>query len=192
MYLGRYNRPGAEAGWHALTGAEASITRLAKSVGFRYTYSAKLNLYAHAAGFVLLLDVLLNIADGRPLRKPEEGGPAPLAGAVPQHETRDVGDLRYEVMYFLEAPDETIPAFKDVWAGIGDSIVVVGGNGLWNCHIHTDDIGAALEAALDAGRPRNIRVTDPDTGRRGWIGRTPHKLLFGRSRVTTASRSAVT
>jgi dihydroxyacetone kinase-like predicted kinase len=47
-----------------------------------------------------------------------------------------------------------------VWAGIGDSIVVVGGDGIWNCHIHTDDIGAAVEAALDAGRPRNIRVTD--------------------------------
>jgi len=68
--------------------------------------------------------------------------------------------LKYEVMYFLEAPDETIPAFKDVWAGIGDSIVVVGGDGLWNCHIHCDDIGASIEAALDIGRPRNIRVTD--------------------------------
>ena len=44
--------------------------------------------------------------------------------------------------------------------GIGDSIVVVGGDGLWNCHIHTDDIGAAIEAALDVGRPRDIRVTD--------------------------------
>ncbi len=63
-------------------------------------------------------------------------------------------------MYFLEAPDETLGAFKAVWAGIGDSIVVVGGDGLWNCHIHTDDIGAAIEAALDVGRPRDIRVTD--------------------------------
>jgi len=63
-------------------------------------------------------------------------------------------------MYLLEAPDETIPVFKQVWAGIGDSIVVVGGDGLWNCHIHTGDIGAAVEAALDAGRPRSIRVTD--------------------------------
>ncbi len=71
-----------------------------------------------------------------------------------------VGELRYEVMYFLEAPDEALGAFKAVWAGIGDSIVVVGGDGLWNCHIHTDDIGAAIEAALDAGRPRDIRVTD--------------------------------
>jgi DAK2 domain fusion protein YloV len=72
----------------------------------------------------------------------------------------DHGGLRYEVMYFLEASDKTIPAFKDVWEGIGDSIVVVGGNGLWNCHIHTNDVGPAIEAALDAGRPREIRVSD--------------------------------
>jgi len=32
--------------------------------------------------------------------------------------------------------------------------------GLWNCHIHTNDVGAAIEAALDAGRPREIRVSD--------------------------------
>jgi DAK2 domain fusion protein YloV len=75
-------------------------------------------------------------------------------------EAGSVEGPRYEVMYFLDAPDETLGAFKAVWAGIGDSIVVVGGDGLWNCHIHTDDIGAAIEAALDVGRPRDIRVTD--------------------------------
>ncbi len=53
-YLKRYNRPGAETGWHALTGDEQSIARLAKAVGFKYAYNPKLNLYAHAAGFVLL------------------------------------------------------------------------------------------------------------------------------------------
>jgi dihydroxyacetone kinase-like predicted kinase len=51
-------------------------------------------------------------------------------------------------------------AFREVWAGIGDSIVIVGGDGLYNCHIHTDEIGAAIEAALDAGTPRDIRITD--------------------------------
>jgi hypothetical protein len=64
-------------------------------------------------------------------------------------------------MYFLDAPDAAVDGFKRVWDAIGDSIVVVGGDGLWNCHIHTDDIGAAVEAGLDAGgRPRQIRVTD--------------------------------
>jgi uncharacterized protein len=119
---------------------------------------------AGAAGYVLLLDVLMNVAAGRPVPEPEPvAAPAPVRAAPAGHvepEGATISDLRYEVMYFLEGPDEAIPAFRNVWAGIGDSIVVVGGDGLWNCHIHTDDIGAAVEAALDAGRPRNIRVTD--------------------------------
>jgi hypothetical protein len=122
---------------------------------------------AGAAGYVLLLAVLLHVVDGRPVPEPEPvaaARPAVSTAAVAaghvEPEGATVSDLRYEVMYFLEAADETIPVFKNVWAGIGDSIVVVGGDGIWNCHIHTDDIGAAVEAALDAGRPRNIRVTD--------------------------------
>jgi DAK2 domain fusion protein YloV len=117
---------------------------------------------AGGSGFLLLLDVLLDVVDGRGIPEPVvAAGDGPIlvhggAGDGPD----GVGDLRYEVMYFLEAADEAIPAFKDVWAGIGDSIVVVGGDGIWNCHIHTDDIGAAIEAALDAGRPKQIRVTD--------------------------------
>jgi hypothetical protein len=130
---------------------------------------------AGGAGFVLLLDAFLLVLDGRPLPEPS-GVAAPdlsalnghlsadaAEGAVGAHgETHSVGDLRYEVMYMLAAPDESIEAFKDVWAGIGDSIVVVGGDGLWNCHIHTNDVGAAIEAALDSGRPSRIRVTDLD------------------------------
>ena len=122
---------------------------------------------AGGAGFLLLLDALLHVLDGRPLPEPDaiEVPDEDLAKTMAHagHDEGDQGgiaDLRYEVMYLLEATDGTIPAFKDVWAGIGDSIVVVGGDGLWNCHIHTDDIGAAVEAALDCGRPRNIRVTD--------------------------------
>jgi DAK2 domain fusion protein YloV len=119
---------------------------------------------AGGAGFLLLLDSVLHELDGRPVPEAEPvrrgagvdtGSASTERADVPNH-----GELRYEVMYFLEAGDDTIPAFKDVWAGIGDSIVVVGGEGLWNCHIHTDDVGAAIEAALDCGRPRNIRITD--------------------------------
>ena len=125
---------------------------------------------AGGAGLLLLLDSLLAVAAGRPVPEAPDGDgnpttgtrarPAQPGGGAAFEEPEDGSGLRYEVMYLLEAADEAVPAFKDVWAGVGDSIVVVGGEGLWNCHIHTDDIGAAVEAALDAGRPRNIRVTD--------------------------------
>jgi dihydroxyacetone kinase-like predicted kinase len=86
--------------------------------------------------------------------------PAALAGLAHRGEG-DVSELRYEVMYFLDLDDRHIDGFKQSWGGIGDSIVVVGGDGLWNCHIHTNDIGGAIEAGLaNAGRPSRIRVTD--------------------------------
>jgi DAK2 domain fusion protein YloV len=122
---------------------------------------------AGGTGYLLLFDALLSVLDGRAMPSPPAlpaGPPGSLSfdGApLPGHEAdAALAGLRYEVMYLLEAPDETIPMFKEVWAGLGDSIVVVGGDGLWNCHIHTDEIGAAVEASLDAGRPRAIRVTD--------------------------------
>jgi len=122
---------------------------------------------AGGTGYVLLFDALLTVLDGRDMPVPPElpevgtgpGGPVAGPGGTSEADAALAG-LRYEVMYLLEAPDETVPAFKEVWAGLGDSIVVVGGDGLWNCHIHTDEVGPAIEASLDAGRPRNIRVTD--------------------------------
>ncbi len=113
---------------------------------------------AGGRGFALMLDAFLNVVDGRPLPEPEVVVTPP---AVEAHlHGGDVSSLRYEVMYLLEADDATIPAFKDTWAALGDSIVVVGGDGMWNCHVHTNDVGAAIEAGIEAGRPRTIRVTD--------------------------------
>ena len=52
-----------------------------------------------------------------------------------------------------------MPTLKASLAGLGDSLVVVGGDGLWNVHVHVDDVGAAVEAGIAAGRPHRIRVT---------------------------------
>jgi protein SCO1/2 len=53
-YLARYRRPGAEHGWHFLTGDESSIRRLTQTVGFRYVYDPKSDQYAHPAGITIL------------------------------------------------------------------------------------------------------------------------------------------
>jgi DAK2 domain fusion protein YloV len=115
---------------------------------------------AGGKGLTLLLAAFLEVVDGRPIPEAEI---VQTPAAVSAHLAGDdVSSLRYEVMYLLdtEADDATIPGFRDAWSAIGDSIVVVGGEGLWNCHIHTNNIGGAVEAGIDAGRPRNIRVTD--------------------------------
>jgi DAK2 domain fusion protein YloV len=65
----------------------------------------------------------------------------------------------YEVMYLLDADDAAVDDLKRALAELGDSLVVVGGDGLWNVHVHVDDVGAAVEAGIIAGRPHRIRVT---------------------------------
>ena len=122
---------------------------------------------AGGAGFLLLLDSALHVVDGEPLPEPAEfDGPSAeqleaVAHRVAAEGGVDVSELRYEVMYFLDLADDRIQSFKEGWGAIGDSIVVVGGDGIWNCHVHTNDIGAAVEVALEVGgRPRQIRVTD--------------------------------
>ena len=118
---------------------------------------------AGGSGFLLLLDALLTNIDGRPLPEPVQVEAPLLAGDRPDAHQGGVGaDLgtQYEVMYFLDAPDDSVDGFKAAWAALGDSIVVVGGDGVWNCHVHTDDIGGAVEAGIHVGRPYRIRVTD--------------------------------
>ena len=126
---------------------------------------------AGGAGFLLLLDSALHVVDGEPLPEPANlSGPntEQLIAVMKRGETDaangagvDVSELRYEVMFLLEIDDTKSREFKLKWGEIGDSIVVVGGDGLYNCHIHTNDIGAAIEAPISlGGRPHQIRVTD--------------------------------
>ena len=119
---------------------------------------------AGGAGLLLLLDACLAELDGRPMPAPPEvaAGPTPVASASAARpiEESSIADLRYEVMFLLDAPDPSVDGFKQAWTEVGDSIVVVGGDGIWNCHIHTDDIGAAIEAGIAVGRPHRIQITD--------------------------------
>ncbi len=69
------------------------------------------------------------------------------------------GGPAYEVIYLLEAPDEAVDRLRGQLDALGDCLVVVGGDGLWNVHVHVDDAGAAVEAGVEAGRPYRIRIT---------------------------------
>ena len=80
--------------------------------------------------------------------------PHPIPG---DHLTED--GPAYEVMYLLDAEDDAIAPLRTLLDTLGDSLVVVGGGGLWNVHVHVDDVGAAIEAGIDAGRPHRVRVT---------------------------------
>ena len=116
-------------------------------------------------GFLLLLDARAarrrRRAAARTRRRRRRGSRPGRSTPSTAHDAVDgelgVSELRYEVMFFCDLADERIATFKQEWGEIGDSIVVVGGDGIWNCHVHTNDIGAAIEAALDSpgGRSRS-------------------------------------
>ncbi|WP_217230812.1 DAK2 domain-containing protein [Streptomyces anulatus] len=103
---------------------------------------------------------------------PVEGGPAGgfRAGGVPgagvpvgegplDCPEDGVAGPAFEVIYLLEAGDEEVARLRTRLDALGDSLVVVGGDGLWHVHVHVDDAGAAVEAGVEAGRPYRIRIT---------------------------------
>jgi len=53
LYVQRYGRPGADRGWHFLTGKADAIAALTQPIGFRFVYDKKKDEYAHASGIVV-------------------------------------------------------------------------------------------------------------------------------------------
>ncbi|MFE2701887.1 DAK2 domain-containing protein [Streptomyces mirabilis] len=84
----------------------------------------------------------------------------------------------FEVTYLLEAEDADVARLRARLDRLGNSLVVVGGDGLWNVHVHADDAGAAVEAGVEAGRPYRIRITHfglGDAHTAGAAGRPPRE-----------------
>lgn len=53
-YMDLYQRPGGDKGWHFLTGTDASIQRLATSVGYHYTQDPRTGRLSHPVGLIYL------------------------------------------------------------------------------------------------------------------------------------------
>jgi protein SCO1/2 len=54
LYVRRYGRAGAAAGWHCLVGDAKAITQLTDEVGYRYAYDPEIKQYAHPSGVIVL------------------------------------------------------------------------------------------------------------------------------------------
>ncbi|MGW1144781.1 DAK2 domain-containing protein [Streptomyces sp. NPDC002454] len=117
---------------------------------------------AGGRGLVAVLGALVEAVTGeRPASVAV--GPArplvPVAADAGCGEPEPVGGPAYEVIYLLEATDAAVDRLRARLDALGDCLVVVGGDGLWNVHVHVDDAGAAVEAGVEAGRPHRIRIT---------------------------------
>jgi hypothetical protein len=115
---------------------------------------------AGGRGLVVVFDATVRAMTGRwhPGQLAGNRSGRTIATPLPENDLQPGGPA-YEVMYLLDAGDAAIPELRRSLAKLGDSLVVVGGDGLWNVHVHVDDVGAAIEAGVVAGRPHRIRVT---------------------------------
>ncbi|WP_033295260.1 DAK2 domain-containing protein [Amycolatopsis jejuensis] len=108
---------------------------------------------AGGRGLVAFLDALAGVITGEAdePRHDLEVAVAPVLEQAP---------YAWEVMYLLDGVDEArLPALRKELGGFGDSVTVAGdGSGSHAVHVHCADIGAAIEAGLQLGRPRKIRV----------------------------------
>ncbi|GGL10888.1 DAK2 domain-containing protein [Mangrovihabitans endophyticus] len=139
---------------------------------------------AGGRGLVLLLDALVEALKDEPEqdggaaaeRKRSTGQPHATRPADNDRPADDalcgpgaVADFGYEVQYLLDATPPAVALLREELDRIGDSVVVVGtGEGsvpTWNVHVHTPDVGAAVEAGVEAGRPHRIVVTRLEDGR---------------------------
>ncbi|MEK7251762.1 MAG: DAK2 domain-containing protein [Actinomycetota bacterium] len=116
---------------------------------------------AGGAGFLLLLVAFLEEVTGEDVVLPEAIFRAAAEQLVPAAGGGDIASLRYEVMFLLRSEKASAgDQLRTDWSTLGDSIVVVGDEGVWNCHIHTESVGPAIEAGIALGRPERIKVTD--------------------------------
>lgn len=124
---------------------------------------------AGGRGLVAVLGALREAVSGQatPVRARFDGhharvdavDPPPDDDALECADEPDGAGPAFEVIYLLEADDSAVTRLRNRLDALGDSLVVVGGDGLWNVHVHVDDAGAAVEAGVEAGRPYRIRIT---------------------------------
>ncbi len=120
---------------------------------------------AGGMGYVLVLEALERVIAGELATEPRpvRGARAqPLASPTSTREGEggEPEGPAYEVMYLLsDSTESAVSGLRVRLDELGDSVLVVGGEDLWNVHAHVDDIGAALEAGVEAGRPHRIQVT---------------------------------
>ncbi|MFI0981867.1 DAK2 domain-containing protein [Streptomyces sp. NPDC021093] len=114
---------------------------------------------AGGRGLVTVLGALVEALTGEAVAVRPQAPPGVLVGDDCSADHADEGGPAFEVIYLLEADDAAVDRLRSRLDGLGDSLVVVGGDGLWNVHVHVDDAGAAVEAGVEAGRPYRIRIT---------------------------------
>jgi fatty acid kinase len=123
---------------------------------------------AGGRGLVLLLDAMVEALTGEPVEHALDSVPISHPG-----QQLNYRGPQFEVQFLIDASSEKAQELRGRLDRLGDSLVVVGGNPAWRVHVHVDDAGAAVEAALDAGRPYQLQITHLTSARAEGAPRRP-------------------
>ncbi|MCT2584784.1 DAK2 domain-containing protein [Actinophytocola sp. S1-96] len=147
----------------AATGAAAALERTPRQLAVLAEAGV---VDAGGRGVAVLLDALVAVVAEQPAALVAAARARELpAPELSMYTAREAGSdqFAYEVMYLLSEVAgngvDPVGRLRDALVGLGDCVSVVGdGAGLWTVHVHCNDVGAAIEAGIETGRPRNIRV----------------------------------
>ncbi|HEX4247928.1 MAG TPA: DAK2 domain-containing protein [Pseudonocardia sp.] len=161
---------------------------------------------AGGQGLVLLLDALAGVVSGRPVDTSLAaavrgsglaGRHSRARGSLVADRESGSAEFDYEVMYLLEGSStERVDVLRARLDELGDSVAVVGdgqpgGTGQWNVHVHCTDIGAAVEAGVEAGRPYRITVVRFADQLSELLGADAGRFRLARAVVTVVSGEPV-
>lgn len=110
---------------------------------------------AGGMGYLLFLEALAEAVTGIVVEPFETTAAAVITGPVHEEVTH-----RYEVICHIRSDEPRIGGLRQAWTTIGDTVAMVGGDGTWKAHVHTNSLEAALRAARGAGEVSDVEITD--------------------------------
>jgi uncharacterized protein len=118
---------------------------------------------AGGRGLLVLLDAMCSTIAGHAARRQAYEPPSSPEAAVA---TAGSSSPRFEVMYLLSGCDAAgVETLRDRLDQLGESVAIAAsgaagrGGGHYSVHVHADDAGGAVEAALSLGTPSRIQIT---------------------------------
>ena len=153
----------AAQGWHndvteqLVAAARAATGALARTPEQMPALAAAGVVDAGGMGLVVILEALARAAGGDVGRPP----PRAVAGdTLPPVRDEASATYAYEVQYLLRSDASNMDPLRKLLGEIGDSVAVIGGDGLWRVHVHTDDHARAMTLGEAFGEPTDVEVVD--------------------------------
>ena len=109
-------------------------------------------------GLVLIYEGMLSSIKGNDIKSVEGGISSNVEVNVEQNISSEDIKFQYCTEFILESDKIDDLAVRDIYMKFGDSLAVVGDEGVIKVHVHTNDPGLAIQEALKYGQLLTIKI----------------------------------